>query len=32
MTTVKFGVIGICYTIIISMGAVFAALISIATA
>jgi hypothetical protein len=32
MTTLKFGVIGICYTIIISIGAAIAALVSIATA
>jgi hypothetical protein len=32
MTTVKFGVIGFCYTIIIFIGVAFAALISIATA
>ncbi len=31
MTTIKFGVIGICYTVIIAMGAAFAAIISIAT-
>jgi hypothetical protein len=31
MTTLKFGVIGICYTVIIAIGAAFAAIISIAT-
>jgi hypothetical protein len=31
MTTIKFGVIGICYTVIIAMGAAFAAIVSIAT-
>jgi hypothetical protein len=31
MTTIKFGVIGICYTVIIAFGAAFAAIISIAT-
>jgi len=31
MTTIKFGVIGICYTVIICFGAAFAAIISIAT-
>ena len=31
MTTLKFGVIGICYTVIITIGAVFAFLISFAT-
>jgi hypothetical protein len=31
MTTIKYGVIGICYTVIIAFGAAFAAIISIAT-
>jgi Protein of unknown function (DUF3667) len=31
LTTLKFGVIGICYTVIIAIGAAFAAVISIAT-
>ena len=31
MTTLKFGVIGICYIVIISIGAAFAAVVSIAT-
>jgi hypothetical protein len=31
LTTIKFGVIGICYTVIIGVGAAFAAIISIAT-